>query len=179
MKTLHNITIPKLSGKKTIAQARIFSYLDSDFKNYGTDKPGKKTEETKFAVCEMTEDATFKQLFTKPEEMAMTQEQILYFLENHRDLLNQDWYNFFLFKIEDEFFVAYVYVHDRGLRVLAYRLSHDDVWDAEPQRRFVVPATCVSDTQDLASRPSESLTPSLEKAIEIVKKEGYLIFKQI
>lgn len=39
MKILHqNIKINATKGKKTIANSDIFSYKDSDFENYGTNK---------------------------------------------------------------------------------------------------------------------------------------------
>lgn len=142
MKTLYkDIKIKATEGKKTIARSDLFSYIDSDFENYGTDKIGNPTEEINLAVLEMGKDATLAQIFSDKESMALSQEQILDFCENHRDKLRQDGYaTFFLFKVGEKFFVAYVYVRDDGrLWVCAGRLDDDDVWRAEHRHRVVVP----------------------------------------
>ncbi len=144
MKILHkDVLIPSLKGKETIARADdVFTgYIDSDFENWGTDKKGEKTEENKLAVCEMTEDATFAQLFTKPEDMCLSQEQIIWFCEKQKDLLRKDGYaTFFLFKVKNEFFVARVFVYsDDYLYVCVNRLGFDYVWSAESRHRFVTP----------------------------------------
>lgn len=142
MKTLYqNIKVKATKGKKTISRSDLFSYIDSDFENYGTDKVGEATAETELAVLEMDKDATLAQIFTDKEAMALSQEQILDFCENQKDKLKQDGYaTFFLFKVGEDFFVANVYVRDDGhLGVRARRLDDDYVWDAEYRPRVVVP----------------------------------------
>lgn len=142
MKTIKkDIIIPALKGKETIARAGdVFTgWIDSDFKNWGTDKKGVKNEETKFVVQEMTENSKFNQLFTKPDEMVMSQEQIIWYCTNHKDLLHE-WYTFFLFKVGEAFFVARVDVDDSGsLDVRVYRFDRGRVWRAGHRHRFVVP----------------------------------------
>src|SRR4051812_34760854 len=112
MKHIHTITLSATKGTQTIARAdEVFSYIDSDFDNWVTDKKGDKTEEMELAVCELTKDMTFKQIFSKPEEMCLSQAQIIEFCQNHKDKLKQDVYStFFLFKVGSEFFVASVFV---------------------------------------------------------------------
>lgn len=182
MKTLYkDIKIPALKGTKTIAEASgIFTgWIDSDFKNWETDVKGKSTKSMTFQVNELTENMTFNQMFPDPEKMCMTQEQILWYVENNKDKIN-DGYTFFLFKVGDEFFVAYVRVDDVGtLDASVYRFSDDYVWDADRRFRVVVPATSVSDPlPDLTLSPSETLESRIEALEEFRKKvEGFLILK--
>lgn len=176
MKTLHqNIKIPALKGKATIVRSDLFSYIDSDFKNYGTDVIGEKTKSIKLAVCEMDKDSTFAQIFINPEKMCLSQEQILYFVKNEKDKLRTDGYaTFFLFKVGSEFFVAHVLVFSGGLRVLVYRFSHDYVWRADLRLRVVVPQLALEN-----SELSTSETLSLEKAIEVCKQNGLEVIKKM
>lgn len=142
MNIIHQNLIINKCSNDTIARAgNLFSYIDSDFENYGTDKKSPKTKETSVAVLEMSKNATFAQMFTKPDEMTLTQAQIIQFVKNHEDKLREDGYStFFLFKTGDEFFVAGVYFRDGGrLRVHVRRFSYDDVWYAERRHRVVVP----------------------------------------
>ncbi len=139
MKHITTVTIPALEGKKVIADSKLFSYVDPDFKKWGADKPSGLSKKMKLDVQEMDKDATFAQMMS-PEHV-LTQEQILYFVEYHKDLLRQDGYEtFFPFKSGTEVFVADVIVLGDGrLRAGAYRLSNDYVWNAEYRHRFVVP----------------------------------------
>ena len=140
------IFIETCDGTQTIATAKetFKSGIDGDFKAWGTNKPGQSTEKTAVQVYEMTENATFAQLFgslgTDLDKLCLTQHQIKLFCEVHKEWLRQDGYGtFFLFKVEDQFFVARVFVCSGGLRVSARRLEGDGVWDAGSRRRVVVP----------------------------------------
>ncbi len=150
---LSTVQLPALKGTKTIAQATdVFkSYIDPDFKNWNLDKKGEKTEAITLDVMQMREDATFKQLFTNPEKMCLSQEQIIEFCANHKDTLSS-WYTFFLFKVDSDFFVAGVDVRPDGLDVYVHEFSHDYVWNAENGYRFVLPQLT------LESSDSDSLT---------------------
>lgn len=171
MKIIHkNIQIDATSGKETIANANdTFVYIDSDFKNWNTSVHGTKTKAIELAVCELTENSIFAQMFTKPDEMALSQEQIIDFCKNHKDKLVQDWCTFFLFKVGNKFFVAGVCVDPGGLFVNVHEFSRGRVWNAEVGDRFVLPQLSL-DFLD---------SDSLEKAIAIVKKAGYKIIKEI
>jgi len=182
MQTLHqNIQIPKTTGKETIANSKLFYYIDSDFKNYGADELGEKQPATDLAVCELTEDMTFKQMFTKPDEMALTQSQILEFIEDNKDKLRQDGYStFFLFKSKGNFFVAGVGVRSVGLSVRVYRFENDGVWGAAGRHRMVVPQLTLkylSDTETLEPLVPTAITD--EQAIVHLKANGYKITKEI
>jgi len=141
MLKLFTIALPATSGKKLIHSSKLFSYINSDFANWGLDRTENKTSKMNVDVLEMDKDATFKELFLNPDKMWMTQEQILYFVKNHKNKLRQEgWANFFLLKKDDVFFVARVDVHSGGsLKVLVYQFVHADVWYAEYRHRLVVP----------------------------------------
>lgn len=145
MKKLYtNVKIPATS-KLTIARADdVFSYIDSDFENYGTDKKSPNTNAVDVAVLGIDKNGTFVDIFGSiskdTNSMVMTQAQIIEFLKKHEDKLCKEWYTFFLFKVDKEFFVAYVDFDDVGqLLVRVDRFSFGSVWDAELLHRFVVP----------------------------------------
>lgn len=142
MKTLKTTTLSPQKNYQFIAEASdIFSYIDSDFKKWGTDTETNTTPfHPKFSVNELDKDSTFKDIFTDPENMCLSQEQIIQFCRDHREDLRQDGYGtFFLFKVGSDFFVACVGVSSGGLGVYADRFSFDRVWFAEFRLRFVVP----------------------------------------
>lgn len=172
MKHITTIEIPALKGEGVIADSKLFYYIDSDFRNYGADKPGIATKKMKLDVFEMDKDATFAQMMSA--DNLLTQEQILYFIKNHKDLLRQNGYaTFFPFKSGEEVFVAYVCVDgDGGLSVGVRRFSHDDVWSAEDRLRFVVPKLTPRTSE---SSPSDTLT--LNSAIKMIKEAGYQVSK--
>lgn len=174
-----NINLPSLGGKATIAKSKLFDYLDSDFKNYGTDVGGAETKEATVEVRELTEDGTFKDIFTSItpdlDTLCLTQAQILHFVEHHKDQLT-DWYTFFLFKVKDEFFVADVDLDSDGfLRANVFRFSCDGVWGAEDRHRFVVAATVSLESS--AIDPQTLLT--FDSALKIVKNAGYKVIKEM
>lgn len=179
MEILHTIKIPALSGKKTIADSELFAYKDSDFKKLN--KVGKKTKATNISVYEMDKDGTFTDIFgslsNETDKLALTQEQILYFVENHKDKLRQDgWATFFLYKEGDDFFVAGVHLLSSGPYVYQYPLSCGNVWGAEVRHRFVVPQlTSSPSAEPLKLRDSDTLN----SAIKLVKEAGYKIYKEI
>ncbi|HUD04093.1 MAG TPA: hypothetical protein VMR73_01210 [Candidatus Paceibacterota bacterium] len=141
-----SIVIGETDGKETLAKAKdLFTgFLDGDFKAYGTDHPAAPTKAMPVEVYEMVENADFRKLFggfqTELDKLCLTQAQIKSFVKNHSDWLRKDGYaTFFLFKVEDKFFVAVVYVYSDGLHAYVCRLGGDDVWCGEDQHRVVVP----------------------------------------
>ncbi len=138
------VVIEAVSGTEVLADATdTFAYIDSDFKGYGADAPGPATKDTPVFVYELTEDATFAQMFaslgTDLNKACLTQAQIKCFVRKHRNWLRTDGYGtFFLFKSKDQFFVADVDVHSDGtLGVGVYRLEYDYVWHAGLRHRVV------------------------------------------
>ncbi len=140
------IIVDACDGTETLAQAKetFKSGIDGDFKKWGTNKPSISTEDTAVQVHEMVKDATFAQMFgslgTDLDKLCLTQSQIKNFCKKHPQWLRQNGYaTFFLFKVEDQFFIACVFVNSDGLGVNVRRFEDGCVWDAESQRRVVVP----------------------------------------
>lgn len=142
----HEIIIETCDGSQTIANAKdtFTSGIDGDFKNWGLNKAGNSTEKTPVQVHEMVKDATFAQMFgslgTDLDKLCLTQHQIKIFCEVHKEWLRKDGYaTFFLFKVNEQFFVACVFVDSGGLVVYVDRFGSDFVWGAECTHRVVVP----------------------------------------
>lgn len=141
------ITIAPCDGTQFLAQANgtFPSGIDSDFKNLELDKTGNVTGETAVAVHEMVQYATFAETFgslgSDLNKLCLTQHQIKTFCENHSKwLLIDDYYaTFFLFKENEQFFVARVNVKSDGLYVRVSRFGYDGVWSVGSQHRLVSP----------------------------------------
>lgn len=179
MKKLKQITLKKTEGKKLIKDASdVFtSWIDSDFKNYGLTQQESTQKAVICDIYEMDSDATFKQLFTDPENQWMTQEEVIQFYTDHTDDLRQDGYGtFFLLKKDTDFFVAIVDFDGGGrLCVYVYKFSDGRVWDAEGRHRIVVPQRSLKTLESESLSSSESLT--LKSAIKICKENGLTVTK--
>lgn len=141
-----SLLIDAVNGKETLAQAKdvFLSSIDSDLKKLGTDQPGAATEETPVQVYEMAQDATFAQMFgslgADLDKLCLTQHQIKNFCKELPNWLRSDGHaTFFLFKVEDQYFVADVYVYGAGLSVRVYDFEFDYVRLALNLHRVVVP----------------------------------------
>jgi len=142
-----SLTVDAVDGTEILADAKdVFSGgIDSDFINWEADEPDRSTVETPVDVYEMTQDATFSQMFgdlsSDVRRLCLTQHQIKNFVKKHRSWLRTEGYaTFFLFESKGYFFVAVVLFDSRGglfVRVLQFEDSH--VWDAGIRHRLVVP----------------------------------------
>jgi hypothetical protein len=139
------LMLDALDGKETLATAKevFLSGIDGDFKNWGTNKAGIATKEQVVDVHELVKNATFAQMFgslgADLDKLCLTQAQIKNFCKKHSNWLRKDGYaTFFLFKVEDQFFVALVYVYSDGLYVCVCRFEYGHVWLAEYSLRVVV-----------------------------------------
>jgi hypothetical protein len=141
------IVIAKTNGKENLVHAQdVFTgWIDPDFVNYGCDVEDKPTTDTFVEVFEMVTNGDFTRIFggfnVSLDQLCLSQNQIKYFVKDHFDKLQTDGYGtFFLFKVGEEIFVAYVHFDDRGrLKVYVRRFSRDDVWRAGFRHRIVVP----------------------------------------
>ncbi len=140
------IVIPVTSGLRRIANAKdVFTHgIDLDFERLGTNKPSGGRLETDVKVFEPYQEATLKQMFMSfgelPDDLCMTEEQIIVFCEKHKDKLHRGRDgNFFLFKLGDEFFVAIVSVmkNDEMYARLRYLKGNGHAWFASQHRLFV------------------------------------------
>lgn len=166
-----HIKLPVTSGKHTIARADdVFEYIDSDFEKWNTDVKSAKTKEMEVAICEIDTDMTFEQMFTHPDEMCLSQDQIIDFCRDCRSELRADGYaTFFLFKVANEFFVANVHVRsDDRLNVHLHRLSRVNVWHAECGLRIVLPQLALTHFAPMTLSPSDTLTLRVEKLEQTV-----------
>ena len=143
----HSVIVPATTGQRTLAQATdVFTgYLDPDFNNWGTDVAGEAKPETPADVYEQVKNATFADMFTSLssdlDPLLWEQEQIIAFVESHKNWLHPEGYgNFFLFKVGSSVFVAGVYLYSDGeLRARVYRFAHASIWRASRRRRVFVP----------------------------------------
>lgn len=140
LKLLSTVKLKATDGKGLISKSsKVFkSYIDSDFTNWSLNEKQKPTKIINLNVFELTKDSTFKEIFTRPDKMIMTQSQIIEFCKNHKERLS-DYYTFFLIKVNDEYFVVRVRVNSDGLSVRVHRFEDDYVWHAEYRRRLVAP----------------------------------------
>lgn len=144
MKTIKkDIILSKPKSNYNIADAKdVFNYIDSDLEDLKTNEEYKEVSiKIVLEIKQLTENSTFAQIFSEPEKMYLSQEQIIEFCRtNKAELSKSVWYTFFLFKVYDKFFVAGVGVgSDGGLRVRVDRLDDGCVWRAEYGRRVVIP----------------------------------------
>jgi len=140
------LTLAPCDGTQTLAQAKetFPAYIDPNFKNWGLDKPGHATGETAVAVHELVKNAMFAEVFgslgNDLGKLCLTQHQIKAFCEQHSNWLRTDGNaTLFLFKENNEFFVAYVRVNSGGLYVDVDRLEDVYVWVTGSRHRLVTP----------------------------------------
>ena len=139
------IVLDAVDGKEVLANAKdIFAYIDSNFNNWGAEKPGQPTGKTPVKIYEMAKDANFSQMFgslsADARKLCLTQAQIKGFVKKYRNWLRADGYaTFFLFESNGQFFVADVDVCSVGLYVLVHEFEDGHVWNADYRHRVVVP----------------------------------------
>jgi len=142
-----SLTVDAVDGTEILADAKdmFLAGIDSDFINWGADEPGRFTAETPVDVYEMTQDATFSQMFedlsSDVRRLCLTQHQIKNFVKKNRSWLRTEGYaTFFLFESKGHFFVADVYFNSNDeLIVDVLRFEVSSVWSAEYRPRLVVP----------------------------------------
>jgi hypothetical protein len=146
LSTESSLVIKATDGKRFLAKAKntFKSFVDADFKNWELDKISHATADTPTNVYEMITDATFVQIFGSLsddlDKLCLTQDQIEEFCLTHSDHLRADGYaTLFLFKENENFFVAGVRVRSDGLSLDVYRLERDYGWHGDRRRRVVVP----------------------------------------
>jgi hypothetical protein len=153
----HVLTLKALDGKRLIYKAKktFPSYLDSDFVNWGINKPGLATAETPVQVREIVQDGTFMDIFSALpgnwNQKWVSQNQVIEFCETLSEWLRQEG-NATLFLVKkdenkpidennpkDNLVVVLVFVPSDGLIVYVYRLGRGGVWDGKCLSRVVSP----------------------------------------
>jgi hypothetical protein len=142
------VVIGATKGTETLASANdIFSFISSDFKNWGCNETEQETPEVAVEVYEQIEDATYPKIFGSLDQnldhLILTTPQIKNFVVNHAKdyLLEEEWTCFrFLFKVGTESFIADVRVLSGGDReVRVTRFLDGSIRHAEYRHRIVVP----------------------------------------
>ena len=139
------LTIPALNGKAIIAhEKKLFeAYLEENFVNWGLNKSGLATSQTKVQVYELISNGTLIQMFagitTDLDKLVMSQNQVINFCRKYPQLLSKEGYTNFLLKENAEYFVASVCMSVDGLLVYVSRLGNSDVLYANWIHRVVVP----------------------------------------
>ena len=167
-----------LQNKKEslIANANdVFTYIDSDFKKWHTNEVTEPKNGNTFEVHNLEKDSMFAQIFTDPENMWVSQGQIIEFCKNHEDELSKNRFTLFLFKVKSKFFVVHVLVNPDGLSVGVDEFSDTYVWYAEYGNRFVLPQLTFRNSESETLNHSDSL--ALESAIKICKEAGLVVTK--
>lgn len=144
--------IAATKGTETLASANdVFNSISPDFKKWGCDKAELATPEMAVEVYEQVEDATYPEIFgsvdQNPDRLVLTTPQIKSFVVNlaQEYLLEAEWTCFrFLFKVDNEFFIADVRVLAGGNRdIRVTRFLDGSVRHAEYRHRIVVPQFAV------------------------------------
>ena len=140
------IIIGETDGTGMIAGASdVFpGWIDPDFVNYRTNVKGMPTRKAKAQVFEIIKDGTFAQIFggfgKNLDRLCWEQDQIKLFVRDHSKWISADDFGtFFLFRVNGEFFVAYVDRGRGGLQASLRRRSLGCVWRGRNRLRVVVP----------------------------------------
>jgi len=140
------LILDESDGTEVLADANdmFTAGIDLDFRNWNADEEGPVTGKTRAAVYELIKDATFAQIYSisaDRDKLCFSQHQIKEFVGKYRNWLRTEGYGtFFLFKSNNNFFVAEVRVDSDGsLFAFVHRLLYDYIWYAECRYRVVFP----------------------------------------
>ncbi len=141
-----NLIIDNCDGSEILADASdVFTWIDSDLRNWDADEKGQATENIPVQVYELEKDGKYPQIYSAHSSdldmLCLTQHQIKKFVQKYQNWLQTDGYaTFFLFKSNSYYFVAFVYFRSHGrLGVGVYRPGYGHTWDAGNRHRFVLP----------------------------------------
>jgi hypothetical protein len=153
----HDLKLQASDGSRLIHQAKdtFKADIDSDFANWGINKPGIASAEMSVQVREIIEDCTFVDIFQALpgswSDKWMPQDKIIDFCETLPTWLRQKGFStFFLVKKDesrpidekkpgDNLAVVGVLVRVDGLSVVVDRLERASVWDGGTRHRVVSP----------------------------------------
>lgn len=140
------LLIPACDGMSFLAKAQeVFkSFIDPDFEKWKLAHTSNATKKVAVEIYEMVKDANFVQIFGSIgfdlDKLCFTQHQIEVFCTLHHEWLRTDGYGtFFLFKENEQYFVAGVNVNSGGLVACVSHLGIEIVWGARSARRLMVP----------------------------------------
>ncbi len=151
-----DLCIKALDGSRLICDANnVFkAFVEKDFINWGMNKYGASTAESKASVFELISNASFCDLFMAMpgpwRQKYFSQNQVIYFCENFSEWLKQGHTTIFLCKINEAMdidesnpgsnlvFVDVGSYYD-GLHVYVNLFSEKHVWSGSCRRHIVAP----------------------------------------
>jgi len=140
------IVIDQCDGNETIGYAvGLFSYISSNFEDWGADEKGQSTEKTPVKVYEIKNDVFYSQIFSEPNtdvaKSCLTQHQICSFVDRHRNWLRPDGYStFFLFMSKGNCFITGMsFGANYKLEVFLCQFKNANTLDVQRYDRIVVP----------------------------------------
>jgi hypothetical protein len=141
--------IKAVDGTATIVQAKdVFNShcgISKDFKAFRTGRKDLPTKEILVDVYYLCRDATllemFESLSSNLDSLCLTQAQIIEFCSHSTDLFEHNIMKniFFLFKVEDQFFITTVSMLQDGLRATVSRLKSSGFWRRSDDNLVIVP----------------------------------------
>jgi hypothetical protein len=151
------LILPLSSGSRYIANEKnVFkSFIDSDFVQWGLNKPSYVTKETKFTIYEVTQDASLLQMYEslpgRWDQKIFTQNQIIDYCERFKEYLSGDFAETFFLakrhsfrpvresKPEENIIVVHVYAHGDGLGARAGTFDANITWESALKVRLIIP----------------------------------------
>lgn len=143
-----SLILDPTDGSRIFAEsAGIFTgHLDPDFQVVGEGIKCSPTPMQKVSVHELVADGEFADIYGSVcddlDSLCLTQDQIIQFVQKHPSWLNSKcWAIFFLYKVEEKFFVADVTFEERRALLYAtvFQFPYASVWGARRLIRFVIP----------------------------------------
>jgi hypothetical protein len=128
--TKKGLLIPATDGKNMLANAdsAYYCFIEEEFLKYRTNVESPPTEPQLVDVYKQTGKSTYYRIFADIDKnldnLTLTQPQILLFARQHRQWLctNEFGHTYFLFKINEDFFVAGINMTDHQDLQLGLRL---------------------------------------------------------
>jgi hypothetical protein len=125
------LTIPACDGSETLANAKkVFKgCIDRNFENWGTNKPGVATGEVLVDAHRMSNGSSYSGIFgafgPDMDKLCFTQHQIQAFCKKYNKWMSTESLStFFLFKVDQQFFVASVHAYSGGWDISVSRFEH-------------------------------------------------------
>jgi hypothetical protein len=142
-----DMLIDAVDGSGTVIKSQLFSaYIMPSFANTHSDTASTPTPKTSVLGAQLMAHATFKEMFeplaNNLNDIALTEHQIVNFIQNNRDWMNEGDTTYFLFKYRGHICIAAVFPTSGktsfGLDV--YTLDNETKWN-HPRfcNRIVVP----------------------------------------
>jgi len=142
----NKIYIAALDGTQTIADSpELFgSYLDLWFKEQDNNKPGPATVACSMDIYEIAQKSNFRgmlgSLNSNLDELVSSQAQLVYFCRKYPHKLHKrGYYNFFLMKDKDGYYIATVTVRIEAISIYRYDFEREGTWNGKDCHHLLIP----------------------------------------